>query len=699
VAYVNCSQPHGIILVFDLDTKRLVQRSENWSKVWSEDILGKPLDELLPSEAQDLVESCSERRRVYLSSPPSPYELAIHRTPSHLLVEIALESTDASSDEMVLIQAALARFESARTVRAFVQILADEMRNFLDVRRAMVYQFLPDWTGEIVAECCTSGVEQQYVDLRFPATDIPAPARDVFRKNWTREIRDVEARPVELTPNDPNLSNRTDLSRSLYRAASPIHIEYLKNMGVRSTLTGTIRVGDSLWGLLACHHDRPLEIGIKKRSSIELLLELASLRLSQMLSEKSSAHRGQVRSAVSEFEEGLKQLNFLRLDQNLETLGSLVESDSVAVFQSNHWKTNGTLKPESLFRMKDYVQELSSDQVVSTTSCPAEVSGPYPGVLQLRSGDDYAIFWLRRIEEYTIRWAGDPRKAELSGPVEDRLSPRSSFQQYVEKVENQSAPWSEHDFWALEELAGAVQRAALFIAERSELQKQALQRSNEELEAFAFMASHDLQEPIRGIYNYTEALLEEHSDTLGKGGSSLAQGVLSLADRMNLLIRDLLHYARLGERDTTMTLVNTERLVQNIVDFAFAAHREEIVADGDLPEVYGYDTFIGEVFTNLISNAVKYTGEDKVIRIGTRESRDPSKHVLYVKDNGIGIHPDHHGRIFNLFRRLHPPDSFGGGSGAGLTIVKRMLERHGCAIWVESNLEQGTTFLFELPKG
>ena len=697
VAFINYCQPHGILLVFDRFTRRLIQRSGNYSRIWAEEILGKHLEELLSAEAAEAAAGCAEHRRTYLTSPVVPWPTSIHGTGGHLLVEIEVVGGDDPEDHHVLIQTALARLETARTPERFVQILAEEMRSFLAVERAMIYRFLPDWTGDIVAESCAEGVSQLYLGLRFPANDIPAPAREVFRKNWSREIRDVSVEPVPLEPFENSPENRVDLSRAVCRASSPIHLEYLKNMGVRSSFTGSLRVGEELWGLVACHHSEPLQVGLRKRSSMELFLEMASMRLATMVTEKNRVERELLTTSLSGYEEELKKLDFLRLDGDLETLRSLVKSDAVAVFQSNSWRSDAGLKSESLFYLKDYLDNRfgAAESVGATTDCPEEVSA-YPGVLFLSPGPDYGVYWLRRADEYSIRWAGDPRKAEYSRPTGVRLEPRSSFQEYVQQIEDQSAPWSERDFLAARELGAVIQRAALFIAERSELQKQALQRSNEELEAFAFMASHDLQEPIRGIFTYTETLLEDHD--LGPEGETLATNVLALAERMNLLIRDLLHYAKLGDRETLMTEVDSHQLVRELIDFVFPKFSGRIQIEGKLPLVYGYETFVSEIFTNLLSNAVKYTRDDKKIVVSAGSSSDPNKIVFQVKDNGIGIHPDHHGRIFNLFRRLHPPAKYGGGSGAGLTIVKRMLERHGCGIWLESSVGEGATFFFELPR-
>lgn len=702
VAFITTVQSHGVMLIFSADGDTMWQRSENWRTIWPDEILGKPLDELFSRDECQWIKGCTGQRRIYFNTTCGRLDLSVHRSGSALVVEVEKHADRRSPEEPLLVQAAIARLEVAADVDTFLAILAHEMRSFLRLDRAMIYRFLPDWTGEIVKESCAQGISPRYQGLRFPASDIPAPAREVFRRLWARHIRDVNDTPVALYPSRVDELGALDLSRAVYRAVSPIHLEYLKNMDVRASFTGTLRVDGKLWGLVACHHSHPLEVNLEERSSLELFLELASMRLTSLLAEERQAGRMGVKSIIDGVEEQLKRMDFLRLDGHIQVFRQLIDCDATAVFQGGHWWTDSTLDSETLHLLHRYCrQQMATEQIVSGDSdYPREFAGEYPGVLFLRDQaqeQGYAILWLRKKDPYTIRWAGDPGKVKSGHGAGARLQPRSSFQEYIESVEHRSAPWSEGDHEAARRLGQAIQRVALYLAERSELQKQALQRSNEELEAFAFMASHDLQEPLRGIYTYVEALVDDYSSVLGDG-VQLAEHALQLATRMNLLIRDLLHYARLGDRELAMGRVETDLVVRELLAFQYTDYGDQIQVSEPLPPVYGYESFVREIFSNLLSNAIKYSGGNKEIRVGLLAQEESSKWTFFVQDNGIGIHADHHGRIFNLFRRLHPPDQFGGGSGAGLAIVKRMLERHGCHIWLKSAPEAGSTFYFELPK-
>lgn len=230
-----------------------------------------------------------------------------------------------------------------------------------------------------------------------------------------------------------------------------------------------------------------------------------------------------------------------------------------------------------------------------------------------------------------------------------------------------------------------------------------LQQSNRELDDFAYIASHDLKEPLRGIHNYSMFLLEDYADKLDADGKAKLETLLRLTRRMEVLIDSLLQYSRLGRIDLTLEEVDLNELVAEVLenlDVNLKAERVEVITPRELPRVLGDRVQLGEIFHNLIVNGVKYNdSERKRIEIGYREEQDGRPPELYVRDNGIGIPDKHYDAIFRIFKRLHARDKYGGGTGAGLTIVKKIVERHNGSIRVESAPGEGTTFYFTLGKG
>jgi PAS domain S-box-containing protein len=228
-----------------------------------------------------------------------------------------------------------------------------------------------------------------------------------------------------------------------------------------------------------------------------------------------------------------------------------------------------------------------------------------------------------------------------------------------------------------------------------------LNRSNQELDEFSYIASHDLKEPLRGIHNYVSFLLEDYAERLDDDGRSYLDRIQRLAERMTALIDRLLAYSRLGSSPLAMDAVDLDAVLDDVAEdlkFALAEQAVELRRTGHLPIVTGNALRLGEVFQNLIGNAVKYNDKsEKWVEVGCDDHG--ATPVFFVRDNGIGIPPQHRDTIFRIFKRLHEQSKFGGGTGAGLTIVKKIIERHGGRIWLDSNQGEGTTFHFTLAEG
>jgi PAS domain S-box-containing protein len=240
---------------------------------------------------------------------------------------------------------------------------------------------------------------------------------------------------------------------------------------------------------------------------------------------------------------------------------------------------------------------------------------------------------------------------------------------------------------------------------RDELEKYAadLERSNRELEDFAYIASHDLKEPLRGIHNYSSFLLEDYADRLDVAGRDKLHTLMRLTRRLESLLDDLLRYSRVSQIEMAMQRIDTGALVHEVLDIMVPLMEEQqaaVTIAGDMPAIVCDRTRVGEVFRNLVTNAVKYNDNRvKQVDIGWREGEDPGFVVFYVRDNGIGIPDKHQEKVFTIFKRLHGRDRYGGGTGSGLTLARRIVERHGGAIGVTSEYGKGSTFWFTLPKG
>ncbi len=225
-----------------------------------------------------------------------------------------------------------------------------------------------------------------------------------------------------------------------------------------------------------------------------------------------------------------------------------------------------------------------------------------------------------------------------------------------------------------------------------------LHRRNEELEQFAYAASHDLKEPLRGIHNYARFLSDDYADCLDAPGQQRLQALMRLTERMEGLIDSLLQFSRAGQAELTQTTTDLSVVLADVLDSLAATLAErsvEVRVPAPLPVVRCDPLGVGQVLHHLLANAVKYSDKDhKWVEIGWHSAA--GELIFQVRDNGIGIPAQHQQAIFRIFKRLHGRDKYGGGSGVGLALVKKIVERHGGRIWVESEPGVGSTFYFTL---
>lgn len=231
-----------------------------------------------------------------------------------------------------------------------------------------------------------------------------------------------------------------------------------------------------------------------------------------------------------------------------------------------------------------------------------------------------------------------------------------------------------------------------------------LVRSNEELNDFTYIVSHDLREPLRGIRSYAQFLVEDYGPQLDENAREKFGNLIRLAERLDQLVLKLLDYSRHGRAELDLREVDLNEVLDDVMLDLSTSIREsqaEIRIPRPLPPVVGDRSMLTELYANLIGNALKYSDkQQKWVEVGVVEpGADPSRPgatIHYVSDNGIGIPREHWSSVFRVFRRLHPRNAYGGGSGAGLTIAKKIVERHHGTIWVESTIGQGSTFFFTL---
>jgi light-regulated signal transduction histidine kinase (bacteriophytochrome) len=324
------------------------------------------------------------------------------------------------------------------------------------------------------------------------------------------------------------------------------------------------------------------------------------------------------------------------------------------------------------------------------------------------------LLWFRPETIQTVTWGGNPHdKPTVPGPHGPRLTPRKSFELFVESVARRSLPWKPIEIDAAGRLRVLLIELVVDQAERLADLNDDLTRSNEDLDAFAYVASHDLKEPLRGINKYAHQLLDDAA-LVDEGHRKKLESLVVLTLRMDSLLDSLLNFSRVGRVKLDLSLVDLDEVVGESLEMVSARRTErqtDIVISRPLPTIACDRVRVREVFVNLLSNAMKYNDRPRRrIEIGYLAPGEPGSRgdapdeasgraVYFVRDDGIGIQPRHHEQVFKMFRRLHGREEYGGGAGAGLAIVKKLVERHSGRVWIDSILGEGTTFFFTLEGG
>jgi signal transduction histidine kinase len=238
--------------------------------------------------------------------------------------------------------------------------------------------------------------------------------------------------------------------------------------------------------------------------------------------------------------------------------------------------------------------------------------------------------------------------------------------------------------------------------EQVEEQKKMLEQVNKELDSFVYTASHDLRAPLRGISSFASFLEEDYKDKLDKEGKDYLREIREGTDRMNQLIEDLLMLSRISRIKNPYEDVNINELLTSVIkriEFDIKEKKVDLRIQPDMPTIRCDRIKMNEVFLNLINNAIKFSAKNNKDnpKVEVGYALEEGNHKFYVKDNGIGIDPKYHSQLFGIFKRLHTAKEYEG-TGAGLSIVKRVIDDHGGKVWIDSQEGKGATFYFTIPK-
>lgn len=719
-------QPHGFLLVLEEKSFRVLQASTNLSQWLSFDVLGKPLEDLFGSECAAMVRSAIgpaalESSPLYLrtltiATPGGPrsFHAIAHRSQGALILELEFARTEQAvqfSDLYSLVRTFMAELQTANDIGMLSFLAAREVRRISGFDRVLIYQFDSNWNGHVVAEDRHESLPS-YLDLWFPASDIPPQARELYRLNRLRLIADVHYQPVAIAPPlHPESNEPLDLSFSTLRSVSPIHIEYLKNMGVGASMSISILRGGELWGLIACHHRTPRSMPFEVRTACDFLGQALSLQLAA--AEQTAEYEGRLRLKVIESQ----LLTYMAQEEHFvdgltkhpDDLLRLAGAHGAAVlFDDNCALVGKTPSEEAVRNIADWLADNNHNEVFHSETFPHLVpdaeayQAGATGVLAISISKLYRsyVIWFRKEVIQTVTWSGDPAKpVEAGADGSMKIHPRKSFEAWQQIVRGRSFPWQRSELETAANLRISILEIVLRRAEEVAHLSNELKRSNKELEAFSYSISHDLRAPFRHIVGYSSLLRERVAGSEDPEAVRYIDTIIESANSAGSLVDNLLHFAQIGRSALQLEPIDQSSLiaeVQNEIERELPTGREITWRVNDLPKVRGDRVLLRVVWQNLLSNAAKYTRDQThpVVEIGSQEL--PKEFIFFVRDNGVGFDSRYSHKLFGVFQRLHKMEDFEG-NGIGLANVRRIVSRHGGRTWAEGILGQGATFYFSLP--
>jgi light-regulated signal transduction histidine kinase (bacteriophytochrome)/CheY-like chemotaxis protein len=473
---------------------------------------------------------------VALLDGTSPFDVAVHVSGDSIVIECEPSIDEPGLNAGAVVRGMVARLQQTSDQRTFYRVAAREMRALTGFDRVMIYRFDPDGSGEVIAEAARAGLES-YLGLHYPASDIPQQARLLYRRNWLRIIPDITAVPSPITPALGRNGVPLDLSMSILRSVSHIHIEYLQNMGVAASMSISILGQDKLWGLFACHHYVPHHVPFGRRTAAELFGQMFSLLVENRERESEAAYETRAQKLhqqlVTVMASEAKQ--FESIIGHLDDIADLLTCDGIGVWVNDRATLKGLTPNEQQFaELIVHLQHSDIGEIYARN----EIGSEYPpgrafaeraaGMLVVplsRPPRDYLIFFRKEVAR-AVNWAGDPSKPVTVGPLGARLTPRKSFELWRETVSGQSQHWLPVECRIAEGLRVSLLEVILRLSSFTEVERRRAQERQELLIA-------ELNHRVRNILSLIRGVITQS----GESATSLESFTKIVGGRIQALAR------------------------------------------------------------------------------------------------------------------------------------------------------------------
>ncbi|MCW5734076.1 MAG: GAF domain-containing protein [Enhydrobacter sp.] len=521
-------QPFGFLIAVSAADWTVIRASRNvfeWIHVKPEELFGRPLDQFFSHDAihtirghlQTAIFTSAVARAFSVPILPdgSSFDLAVHVSGDAVVIECERCIEEQSVNSGALVRAMIARLQQTPDLRTFYRVAAREMRGLTNFDRVMIYRFDHDGSGEVIAEAARGGLES-YLGLHYPASDIPRQARILYERNWLRIIPDIGAKPSPVEPALDAEGQPLDLSMSVLRSVSPIHIEYLQNMGVGASMSVSILREGKLWGLFACHHYGTHTVPFERRTAAELFGQMFSLLMESRERDSEAGYEARARKLHNQLVTVMagEATRFESIVAHLDEIADLLSCDGIGVSVAGRSTLQGMTPTVEQFA--GLIGHLNG-QEIAEVHATHEISAAYPPARQFadkasgllavplsRPARDHLVFFRKEMTR-TVNWAGDPNKPVTVGPLGARLTPRKSFELWRETVQGQSIPWQPVDIRIAESLRVSLLEVILRLSDITEVERRRAQERQEILIA-------ELNHRVRNILGLIRGIISQSKD-------------------------------------------------------------------------------------------------------------------------------------------------------------------------------------------
>jgi two-component system, chemotaxis family, sensor kinase Cph1 len=602
-------QPHGLLLAVARDTLQVRQcagAAQSFLGLSCGELIGRTLSDIVDGASGLALHKC-EPQPVYLGAlrtPAGEADVVGHLVGERLLLELehAPQPRKSASEMAQIVESGTGAFTSAKSIPELCSLAASLSRSITGFDRVMIYRFLPDETGTVLAEDRHPELAP-FLHHRYPASDIPRQARELYLRNVIRVIPQVDYAPSPLhgaDPADPPL----DMSNCHLRSVSPIHVQYLKNMEVGASASVSLVREGRLWGLVACHHRTARHLSFEDRMICRLLAAALSQQIAAL--EDASFYKARIRSRAAE--DGL--LSVLArgpdveeaLESHLQDLLAVVRADGVAVRRGQsvvaagrHPTDNGDLlaladwllsRPEGVC----YASDSLSRELPSASAYADLASGLLSATVS--SAEPHQLLWFRAEQVEVINWAGNPHKPAEPGAKPGTLTPRHSFEVWRETVRGRSEPWTGIEIEAASRLARSI----------NDLKR------NQTLE--------HLNETLRKALADRDSLLTQRNYLILEGNHRIQNSLQIVSGMLTMQLKET--------RDPVVRMQLEEAL--NRVNAVALVHRR--LYRSDQPQTVDLDSYI----TELMAEIGKSLGPDwsRELRLHTTPMAVPTEMAMSV---------------------------------------------------------------------